>query len=83
MIGFVIGMLGALLVSVGAIWIIVVAFTEGDILMGVLSIICGIVTIIYGIQHMDRCKIPLILMGVGMVIAIIGNVALGGAAAVQ
>lgn len=76
---------GSLLCStlalVGAIWIAVVAFQNGDIAMGVFSIFCFIVTIVYGIQNIDSCKVPLVLLVIGVIgrIVIRFGMASGGA----
>ena len=74
--------IGGLLSLVGAIWIIVIAFQNGDIVWGVLAIFCGIVGLIYALQHMEQAKIPLILMIVGIVLSIVGQV-MGGMAMVE
>ena len=60
--------LGALLSLAGMIWIVVVAFQNGDQLWGVGAIFCGIVTIIYAIQNFYELKIPLAMFvgGIGL-----------------
>lgn len=69
--------LGTLLVVVGWVWVIVLAFQSGDVLWGVLSIFCGILAIVWAAMHMDRARIPLFLMVGGIVVNAIGG-ALGG-----
>lgn len=73
----VLGILFSLCGLAGVIWIAVLAFQEGDIAYGVLSIRCGIVAIAYGVQHFDDAKVPLGLMALGVVGNIITRVALG------
>jgi len=68
--------IGGVCSLVGVVWIAVIAFQNDDILMGVLSLICGIVALVYGIQHSQEAKTPLILLGVGFVLSVVGRVAL-------
>jgi hypothetical protein len=74
--------LGALLVIIGVIWIAVIAFQSGDIVWGVLSLLCGLVAIIYAAQHMDKARTPLLMLAGGIVLEIIGSF-LGGMGAVN
>jgi hypothetical protein len=69
----VIALLGSIAALVGAIWIAVIAFQNGDTVWGVLSIFCGIVAIVYGAQHFEECKVPLILLIVGAVVGGVGR----------
>jgi len=69
--------LGALLVLIGVIWIAVIAFSSGDVLWGILSILCGILAIVYAAQHMDKARTPLFLMIGGIVLEVVGSL-LGG-----
>jgi hypothetical protein len=69
--------LGTLLIVVGWVWIIVMAFQSGDVLWGVLSIFCGILAIVWAAMHMDRARTPLLLMVGGIIVNAIGG-ALGG-----
>ena len=66
--------LGGLLMTIGFIWIVVMAAMNGDIIWAVISFFCGIAGIIYAAQHLDQGKVPLGLIGGGFVLAIIGNV---------
>jgi hypothetical protein len=70
----VIALLGSILALVGAIWIAVIAFQNGDTVWGVLSLFCGIVAIVYGVQHADEAKVPLILLIIGIVVGGAGRV---------
>ncbi|QDU26095.1 hypothetical protein ETAA8_11690 [Anatilimnocola aggregata] len=76
------GLLGSVLSLVGLIWIVVIAFQNGDIVWGIVSIFCGIAAIIYGVQHMEQAKIPLGMLVAGIILSVVGNVA-GGAGRVQ
>jgi hypothetical protein len=51
----------------GVVWTMVVAIQNGDIAWGIIGLCCGIVAIVYAVQHIDECKVPLILMVVGVV----------------
>lgn len=64
---------------VGIIWIAVIAFQNNDILMGVLSLLCGIVALVYGIQHFAEAKAPVILLAVGIILSGVGRVSVLGA----
>jgi hypothetical protein len=75
--GSILAAVGGLLVLIGAIWIAVIAFQSGDIVWGVLSLICGIVAIIYGAQHMDKARTPLFMLIGGIVINLLAG-AFGG-----
>ena len=67
-------MVGGLLALAGAIWIIVIAFQNGDTVWGIVSIFCGIATLIYGVQHFQQAKVALGLIAGGIVLQIIGVV---------
>lgn len=69
--------LGSLLMLVGVIWIAVTAFQSGDLVWGILSLLCLIATVIYALQHMDKTRNPLYLLVGGIVLEIVGGV-LGG-----
>lgn len=75
--GAVLTMVGGLLTLVGFIWIIVIAFQNGDVVWGVVSIFCGIVALVYGFQHFEQTKVPLSMLAGGIVLQIIA-VAVGG-----
>jgi len=51
----------------GCIWIAIIAFQNDETLMGIFSLICGIVALVYGIQNMEQCKVPLIILAFGFV----------------
>lgn len=77
--GTTIALLGSACSLIGLIWIIVLAFKAGDIIWGVISIFCGIVGLVYGFMNFDRCKVPTIMMMIGIVVSVVGNVVnLGG-----
>lgn len=66
---------------VGWIWIVVIAFQSGEIGWGIGSVVCGIVAIVYGAKNFEKAKIPLGLLGGGMVGNILVSVlgaAMGG-----
>ena len=63
---------------VGVIRIMVIAIQNGDIVWGILGFFCGIVAIIYAVQHMDECKVPLGLLVLGIVGNVIVRVAAAG-----
>ncbi len=64
---------GSLVGMIGVIWIAVIAFQNDDIAWGVISLFCGIVAIIYGVQHLDEAKIPLGLILIGIVVGTAGR----------
>lgn len=55
---------------VGVIWIAVIAFQSGEVVWGIASILCGIAAIIYGAKNFEKTKVPLGLLGAG----IVGNI---------
>jgi hypothetical protein len=71
----VIALAGSICLLVGAIWIAVIAIQNGDTVWGVISIFCGLVALIYGVQHFEEAKVPTILVIVGMVTAFAGRLA--------
>ncbi|HTN75414.1 MAG TPA: hypothetical protein VL096_09210 [Pirellulaceae bacterium] len=73
-------MIGGLLSLVGVIWIVVIAFQNGDTVWGIVSIFCGLAALIYGVQHFEEAKVPLGLMAAGIVLSIIGRVGVLGTA---
>ena len=52
---------------VGWLWIVVLAFSEGETLWGIGSLIIPLVALIFGIMNFEETKIPLLLMGIGFV----------------
>jgi hypothetical protein len=80
--GGILSLVGGLLALAGAIWIIVIAFQNGDTVWGIVSIFCGIVTLVYGIQHFQQTKVALGMIAGGIVLQIIG-IALGAPVAPQ
>ncbi len=50
---------------IGNIWIIISAFTSGNVLWGVLSI-CGPLALVHGFQNYAKLKTPTIMMCVGL-----------------
>jgi hypothetical protein len=68
---------GGLIFVIGWIWILVIAFQNGDVIWGILSLLCGLVGLIYAIQHFEQAKIPLGLLAGGIVLNIVGA-AMGG-----
>jgi hypothetical protein len=68
-----IALLGSILGLIGVIWIVVIAFQNDDPIWGVVSIFCGLAAIIYGIQHFDQAKVPLILILIGVVVGGVGR----------
>lgn len=50
---------------VGWIWIVVIAFSNEEVLWGIGSIFVPFVAPIYGFLNLGEAKIPLILYGVG------------------
>lgn len=68
---------GGLIAVIGWIWILVIAFQNGDVIWGIVSLLCGLVGLIYAIQHFEQAKIPLGLLAGGIVLQIVGA-AMGG-----
>ena len=73
----IIGLLGGALAFIGWIWIVVMAFQDGETVWGVISIFCGIAAIIYGIMNFGRASIPLALMGAGLLFQVVAGVMQG------
>ncbi|MFC2172842.1 hypothetical protein ACFLU6_09455 [Acidobacteriota bacterium] len=65
--------LGWLLLVVGAIWIIVLAFKH-SILWGILCLIFGPCQIIFAIMNWGVCKKPFLIMVVGLILMIVGMI---------
>ena len=72
-LGIVFGVCGL----IGLVWTVVIAIQSGDTWWGILGLLCGIVAIIYAVQHLDKCKVPLALMALAVVGNIITTVAAG------
>ena len=64
------GIIFALCGLAGVIWVLIIAIQNGDIVWGIVGLFCGIVAIIYAIQHFEEAKIPLGLM----ILGVIGNI---------
>lgn len=66
--------LGGVIALIGAIWIGVIAFQSGDVIWGILSIIClmPIVAIVYAAQHQDKARTPMFIAIGGLVLEVIG-----------
>jgi len=73
----VLGLVSAIMTIAGAVWIAVIAFQHGETGWGIGALICGIVTLVYGFQNFEECKIPLALFGFGILIRI-GGIAMAG-----
>ena len=73
-LGLILGLCG----FAGVVWIMIVAFQNGDIIWAILSFFCGIVAIVYAIQHFEQCKIPLGLVALGIVGGVLRGVAGAG-----
>ena len=73
---------GLILATVGAIWILVNAFKE-SILWGILSIIIPFVLLIFALMNLETCKKPLGIWLAGVVLYVIGAFVLVGDAEVQ
>jgi hypothetical protein len=76
-IGMIFVVIGAIASLIGAIWIVVLAFQE-SIGWGIGSLLCGIVTLIYGISRWPETKVPLLLMIAGVIVEAIGQAIAGG-----
>lgn len=61
---------------VGWIWMVVIAFNNGEPLWGIGCLFCGIAGIVYGLMHYEEAKIPFWLLTVGFVSNIILRVAI-------
>ncbi|HTN75413.1 MAG TPA: hypothetical protein VL096_09205 [Pirellulaceae bacterium] len=68
-----IGWMGIGLCLISMLWIAVAAFQAGNVLWGVLSLICAPLSLVYGYQNFAKLKVPTIMMCVGLLL----NVALG------
>jgi hypothetical protein len=66
-------LIGALCGMVGGIWIVVIAIKNGDLLYGIGGLFCGLLLLIYAIQNLDECKIPLGLMVIGTIASVVLN----------
>lgn len=70
--GGILSLIGGLMALAGVIWIVVIAFQNGDTVWGIVSIFCGIATLIYGIQHFEQTKMALGLIAGGIVLQVVG-----------
>lgn len=75
MLGMILGWIGLIISIIGGLWLLVLVFSE-SILLGIASLFCGIIPLIWGVMHLDAAKIPLLLniggaliMGVGFLMA--------------
>lgn len=60
------GLIG-IIALVGWIWMIVIAFKKGDPIWGIACIFCTpIIPIVYGVLNFEECKVPLILIIIGL-----------------
>jgi len=77
--GMAVGGVGSLCFLIGWIWIIVLAFQNGDTVWRICSILfCGLVALIYGIMHFQQAKVPVILLVIGMIAGGAGQVMMPG-----
>jgi hypothetical protein len=60
-------LIGGICGLIGWIWIVILAFQNGDTGWGIISLICGIAALIYGVQHFDEAKVPLGLLALGII----------------
>ena len=61
---------------IGWLWIVVMAFSEGEMLWGIGSLIISPLAIVYGIMNFQELKIPLGMMVGGGLVRIVGSVLL-------
>lgn len=61
--------IGSICSLIGLVWVIVIAFQNGDTVWGVVSIFCGLAAFIYGIMHFQQAKTPMIIWIVGILLA--------------
>lgn len=66
--------LGMSLVLVGNVWIASIAFRNGNPVIGVFCLPCGLVALIYGLMHPDEGLGPVGIQVVGVIIQIAGAV---------
>ena len=69
--GVVLSGLGVLMVLVGGIWFLVLAFQE-DVMWGIGCLLCGIVQIIFLINHIEETWKPFALQVAGIVLCVAG-----------
>ncbi len=65
-----IGILALIAAGVGVIgwlWIVVTAFSEGEIIWGIGCLIISPLSIVYGLLNFDELKIPLFLVAGGLI----------------
>jgi hypothetical protein len=71
-IGMILQVVGVVIGLVGGIWLLVVAFQE-SIGWGIGCLLCGLVGIIFAIQHWEKAKKPFLIEIGGAVLASIGG----------
>ena len=76
---FLLWALGAAASFAGWLWLVVMAFSNGDTLWGIGGIFIGLIALIYGVMNFDEAKTPVLLSVAGVVLALLG--AFGMAAA--
>jgi hypothetical protein len=64
---------------VGAIWIVILAFNNGDVVWAIGGFFCWIALIVYAIRNLDEAKIPLGILGVGILIEVAARMLAGAA----
>jgi thiol:disulfide interchange protein len=72
-----IGLLGMLLASIGAIWLLVRMFQVKGALHGILGLLCGLYLLIWAISNMSAANLkkPLLMWLIGTILAVVGQVA--------
>ena len=55
------------LTLVGSLWVAVIAYTNDDLLMCVVSVLCCVGGVFYGLVYFRQCQVPTLIMMVSMV----------------
>lgn len=73
--GEALAIIGAILLLVGYVWLLILAFSE-SVLWGVGSLLCGLVALIFGVTRWPETKVPVLLYAAGLVVSGAGQAVL-------
>lgn len=62
----ILAMTAAIASIIGWLWIAVMAFSEGEVLWGIGCLIISPLCLVYGIMNFQELKIPVLMLGIGL-----------------
>jgi energy-converting hydrogenase Eha subunit C len=73
-LGIILYAIGGVVLFVGYVWLVVVAFREGGAGWGIGSLLIGLIGLIFAITHWDVAKRPFLIEVAGGVVLAIGGI---------